>query len=305
MTRHCCAALALFVVATATLVAAPAAEAWVIFSDDWETGYWNALDHKRASGGSDSRGVPWAISQMQTNSGGLAVSTLENGASPRKGNYAMRFTWFRDSFHPSDSNNRRKAHLFSDWEYRRNTDRWYGFSMYLPSATNGMADDSEWELLVQWQGRRNVGANEMSRVPPAAILHKDNRLVFKWYYDTQWISTPGSQILGGQVELGPADKDVWIDFLVRIKWDPNGTGKIEVNRKNVGQGGWVRYLQRNNARIGYNDESDPQLGIGIYKYDAEKRYNEAGNTSTGSDYYRRQIYFDEVTIATTVNEAKP
>ncbi|MEM7627491.1 MAG: heparin lyase I family protein [Planctomycetota bacterium] len=294
----------LWIVGVIALFSASAAHAWVIFADDWSSGYWNALDHKRASGGSNPAGVPWAISQMQTNAAGLAVSTLEGGFAPRKGSHAMQFTWYRSSFNPSDSNNTRKAHLFTDWEYLYKTDRWYGFSMFLPSATNGMADDSEWELLTQWQSRRDVGAGEMSRIPPAAILHKDNRLVFKWYYDENVLSFPGSQILGGQIEVGPADKDVWIDWLIRIRWDPDGNGILEINRKNSG-GSWVRYIKQYGVAIGYNDISDPQLGIGIYKYDAEKRYNEAGNTSTGSDYYRRRIYFDEVTIATTANEAKP
>ncbi|MEO1236241.1 MAG: heparin lyase I family protein [Planctomycetota bacterium] len=280
-------------------------EAEKIFEDDWSSGYWDADDHKAHSGGSGWQGVNWKYSQMQSNAAGLAVSTLEGGYAPRKGSHAMQFTWYRNQYDPSDSNNSSKAHLWTDWEYLTNTDRWYGFSTFLPSGAGGMADDSEWEILVQWHGRPST-PTEPHRIPPAAILHKDNRLVFKWYYDRNWISTTSSQVLGGQVEIGPADKNVWIDWLIRIKWSRNNDGIIEINRKNIAPGRtWERQYQEYNASIGYYDMSDPQLGIGIYKYDAAKRYNQHGNTNHGSDHYRRRVYFDEVTIATTANEAKP
>ncbi|MEM8738676.1 MAG: heparin lyase I family protein [Planctomycetota bacterium] len=291
-----CAAAAAFLTGTA-------APATVIFSDDWSSGHWYALDHKRASGGSNSAGVPWAMSQMQSNAAGKAVTTLEGGYAPRKGSHAMQFTWYRNQYKPSDPNNTKKAHLWTDWEYLVHTDRWYGFSMFLPSGGAGMGSDSQWEILAQWHARPSVGY-EPSRIPPAAILHVRDRLVFKWYYDRNWISTNSSQILDGQLEVGSADKNVWIDWLIRIKWSWNNDGVLEINRKNAG-GSWVRYIKSYTVNIGYNDQSDPNLGIGIYKFDASKRYNEVGNTSTGSDHYRRRVYFDEVTIATSSAEAKP
>lgn len=175
--------------------------------------------------------------------------------------------------------------------------------MFLPSNNGGMADDAEWEILAQWHGRPSY-PHEPFRIPAASLLHVENRLVFKWYYDENWLSTSTSQRLGGQVEVGPADKDVWIDWLIRVKWSPTGEGILEINRKNVG-GRWVRYIKRSGVAIGYHDMSDPNLGIGIYKFNASKRYAEAGNTTEGSDFYRRRVSFDEVTIATTKDEAVP
>lgn len=106
--------------AAAAFVGVPAA-AEVVFQDDWSSGFWDASDHKRASGGSDARGVLWKMSQMQSNAAGAAVDTLEGGFAPRRGGHAMQFTWYRNQYHPGDDNNTKKAHLWSDWEYLTNT----------------------------------------------------------------------------------------------------------------------------------------------------------------------------------------
>lgn len=126
-------------------------------------------------------------------------------------------------------------------------------------------------------------------------MHLGDRLVFKYYYDANRISTAGSVKLGGQVELGKVTLDQWIDFTVRIRWDYNGGGYLELNRKDRVPGAtWERiFKQTNGISIGYNDVTDPQLGIGIYKFDAGRQYK---NNQPLSDYYRRRVHFDAIRI---------
>ncbi len=267
----------------------------LIFTDGWETGCWRAYYHKKSSNGSCDVGTRWNNSQMQTYLGGAAttyVGEVANSFVPREGDYAMKFTWFRNAFDPDDPNNTSKAHLWTGHELKRNTKRWYGFSMYMPSGAGGMEPDEEPEILVQWHGIPDLEKGETYRIPAAAILHIKDRLVFNYYYDENEISSTGTIKLGGKIELGKADLDIWIDFLIGIEWDPDGNdGYLEINRKNqiVGSS-WERIIkQTDGVKIGYNDISDPNFGIGIYKFNSS-RLNSEGKPL--SKYYRRQIFFD-------------
>ena len=109
------------------------------------------------------------------------------------------------------------------------------------------------------------------------------------------ITTANSRQLGDKIELGKATLDQWIDFLIRIRWDYSGNGYLEINRKDQVPGAtWQRIIkQESGVSIGYNDASDPNVGIGIYKHDAGRQY-QAG--APLSDYYRRRVYFDEFRI---------
>ncbi|WP_299184347.1 heparin lyase I family protein [uncultured Aquimarina sp.] len=276
-----------------------------VFHDGWETGCWRAFRHKKSTGGSCNIGSRWNNSQMQTNSAGKAVDfvgELANPAPTREGNYSMKFTWFRSSFRLDDPNNRSKAHLWTGLENKRNTTRWYGFSMYLPSGAGGMESDEEDELLVQWHGYPDTAAGEPYRIPTAAILHIKDRLVFNYFYDENEISQ-GTIKPGGKVELGKADLDQWIDFIIKIKWSPEGNGMLEIRRKDqVAGADWkVLVNETENVYIGYNDSSDPSVGIGIYKFDAAKRYEEGLPIS---DYYRRQVFFDSFRIGNELAKAQ-
>ena len=270
----------------------------LVFQDNFETGCWRAFDHKRAEGGSCEAGVLWYNSQMQSNAAGRVVQEVGEPAvalPPRSGNHAMKFTWFRDGYRPDDSNNTSKAHLWSRFEFKTNTTRWYSFSMFLPSGSGGMDPDTEPEILVQWHGRPNFENGEPFRIPVAAISHLGSRLVFIYHYDPAEMSTVSSPQRGGSIELGQATQDQWIDFLIRVRWDPQGDGYLEINRKDQVEGAsWQRlFKQTNGVKIGYNDISDPNVGIGIYKHDAGKRHR---NGEPLSDYYRRQVFFDEFRI---------
>lgn len=270
----------------------------LIFQDNLETGCWRAFDDKRADGGSCDAGVLWYNSQMQSNAAGKVVTQVgepSRAVPPRSGNHAMQFTWYRDGYRPGDSNNTSKAHLWTPFEFKTNTIRWYGFSMFLPSGSGGMESDSEPEILVQWHGRPDFENGEPFRIPVASISHLGNRLVFIYNYDPAEMSTSSSVKRGGTVELGEATLDRWIDFLIRVRWDSQGDGYLEINRKDqVANATWQRLIkQTNGVKIGYNDISDPNVGIGIYKHDAGKRYQA---DLPLSNYYRRQVYFDEFRI---------
>ena len=208
----------------------------------------------------------------------------------------MQFTWRRDGYRPDDSNNTMKAHLWTPFENETGTTRWYRFSMYLPSGSGGMLADSEPEILAQWHGQPDRENGEPFRIPTAALSHVDDRLVFYYFYDPLRISTEDSYQRGGSVELGDATLDQWIDFFFRIRWDYAGKGYLEINRKDQVPGAeWQRLIKQDGLNIGYNDASDPNVGIGIYKHDAGRRH-QAGKPL--SDYYQRRVYFDEFYVGT-------
>jgi Polysaccharide lyase len=303
--------------------------ATVIFKEDFEDTCiinsqtercWDAEDHKRDETGSNPLQQFWSnvfkFSQMQYEFAGRVVSYLDGGIKPRKGSGAMRFTWQQNKYDPDDDNNTKKAHLWTNWESPsvKGQSRWYGFSMYMPSRNNlrdsdsspysfSMAPDNEPEILVQWHGKPNQTEYANGNLyPPLSMKHKGNTIYFEWWYDSNETTTKplsGDSGDGNNKFYDPvgAVYDKWVDWMFYVRWNPNGSGLLEIHRKIIdpttNTGEWVRILQLDNIRIGYNDDSDPQVGLGIYKYTAR------------SDYSSRRVYFDEFTISTTQDEVKP
>lgn len=304
-------------------------EGW---KEDFEAGCWRARKHKRSSGGScaNSDANEWLNSQMQGEKSGLVVDRLlyfEDGvwksAQPRKGNYAMRFRWTKSDFDMGDENNTKKAHLWTPFEFTKKATRSYGFSIFLPSGPRHMNPDSQDEILIQWKGypRRNVPNLapenwEPFRVPVLSFKHVGSTLKAEYWYDARlwsrnaaWMKAAGKTFKNRNgdyvswatwqpgekdIDLGPATLNQWIDFTVKVTWDYDGSGYLEINRRDVdenGGGTWVNKATRNGIRIGYNDISDPQVGVGIYKF-SEGNVGSDGRTLT-SDYEGRQFYFDE------------
>jgi hypothetical protein len=303
---------ALILASSFALTTASNVSATVIFEENFEDTCiinsqtercWDAEDHKRDETGSNPLQQFWSnvfkFSQMQDEFAGRVVSYLDGGIKPRKGSGAMRFNWQKNKYDPQDANNTKKAHLWTDWEpsSEKGESRWYGFSMYMPSDQLSMGYDNEPEILVQWHGRPNEAEYASGNlIPPLVMKHLKNSIYFELWYDSNETTTTPSLEERFFDPMG-AVYDKWVDWMFYVRWNPNGSGLLEIHRKiidpatNTGQ--WVRILQRDNIRIGYNDRSDPHVGLGIYKY-----------TGTSS-HSRRRVYFDEFAIATTQDEVKP
>lgn len=286
------------------------------FYDGFEAGCWHARTHKRDSTGSCSSGPEWLGSQMQAANSGLVVDELlyfEDGewknAKPREGNYAMRFRWTKDRYDMSDDNNTKKAHLWTPFEFTRGATRSYGFSMFLPSGPAHMSPDSESEILIQWKGYpdlrpANAKHKEPFRVPALSFKHTGENLTMEYWFDQRWMSRTSDWIktygenwidINNElsnwftwqrghdeefIDFGKVELNKWIDFTVKVTWSPEGNGALQVRRKYQDELSYTTLYDTSGIHIGYNDASDPNVGVGLYKYTAS------------SNYRGRQFYFD-------------
>lgn len=169
------------------------------------------------------------------------------------------------------------------------TERWYGYSSYMPSST--MANDNQPIIVSQWHGV--PGQGEAHTFPPVAVsVEPGNKLQLVYRASNKAIiklaQNPTSQ---KNISLGDAIFDQWIDYVVHIKWDPVSTtgllqlwqnGKLIVNEANIS--------------IGYLEHRKPYWKAGIYCY-------------TGKSFYEQKvIYFDEMRIGSplaTYDTVKP
>jgi hypothetical protein len=242
----------------------------------WEYGFeqgWNAYGHSGHSEGSSQSAPRWKQSQMQGPYSGRVVD------SPvRAGKKAMRFEWRPEGLvEGKKSNTSKKATVFTLKDPTAQEERWWGFSMYLPSE--GMEKDSQPEILVQWHGTpdKKKGRKERWRNPPLTLSNNGDQLKLSWIYDPRPATPPKWSDWDRRiVSLGDTPKDRWVDFVFRIKWDPFGKGLLQVWKDGR------QVLSEMETAIGFNDLVGTYMGVGIYKY-----------TGT-SDHARRVIYFDEV-----------
>ncbi|MDQ3290356.1 MAG: polysaccharide lyase [Bacteroidota bacterium] len=163
------------------------------------------------------------------------------------------------------------------------SNRWYGFSMYLPSGywQNSMASDT-WDIIAQWHALEDRG--ESARFPPIALVVSKGRLQVVMYWATRSTNT-NSTISGKKVfDLGPVIKDRWIDFVFHINFSHQSNGVLDV---------WFNGTKAVSFRgpNSYNDNQYPYFKTGIYKRDwgsISKRalFIDDIRTGTGSADYR-------------------
>lgn len=245
----------------------------LIWEDTFEAGGWRASKDSGSKGGTVAAAPEWAQSMNQGDYSAQAVKTV--GETPvRDGQYAMRFEWRAENY-KKGSNVSKKASLFTRKDPTSQEERWWGFSMYLPSK--GMEADSKSEILAQWHETPDKG--EPFRNPPLSLSNSNDELSVGWYYDTRKL-TP--QLAAEQKfdrqsrKIGKAPKDRWVDMVWHIKWDPFGKGLLQV---------WMDgklVVNEKDIAIGTNDDIGTYTGVGIYKY------------TGASDHAKRIIYFDEV-----------
>ncbi|QMU29330.1 polysaccharide lyase [Adhaeribacter radiodurans] len=139
------------------------------------------------------------------------------------------------------------------------SNRWYGFSTYLPSGywQNSMTSDT-WDIIAQWHAMEDSG--EAARFPPIALVVSKGRLTAVLYWATRSINT-NSTISGKKVfDLGPVIKDKWIDFVFHINFSHQSDGVFDI---------WVNGTKAVSFRgpNSYNDKAYPYFKTGIYKRD--------------------------------------
>jgi len=240
----------------------------LIFEDGFESGGWHTTKGAVLTEFGNTDGPLWYMSQMQGEYSGQVVDQ-----PARIGEHAVRFEWRREN--SGESNTSKKAHLWAPMTPEPSVERWWGFSMYIPS--DGGQADSKGEILVQWHGVPDFDLGEGYRNPIMTIGRRDGNLVTSFKYDERRVTPDGFRDWDyTTTPLGPTPCDRWIDFVFHVQWGPTGGGFVEV---------WMdgeKVVDEQDVKVGFNDATGPYLGFGIYKWPGD------------SDHERRVVYFDEI-----------
>jgi hypothetical protein len=180
----------------------------------------------------------------------------------RAGGYASRFE-LRDT--DADVSASKRAELSSAVVDPDNSERWYGFSIYLPADT--WAPDPSAEVLAQWHQDSPDGS------PPLSIdTHAGNWEV---------------AVFGNAVPLvGPSQAyatNGWTDWVVHVTWSANTQGLIEIWR-----GADLVYRQTGKATKA-DDHKGVYAKFGVYKWG----WKGVGPTPVT---HRRVVLHDELRI---------
>ncbi|MBC8154139.1 MAG: heparin lyase I family protein [Bacteroidetes bacterium] len=192
----------------------------------------------------------------------------------RAGKQAMRFSW--KPTQADGTNKMLHSELATASPANGETERWYGYSSFMPSAN--MANDDQITIVSQWHGVADPGFSDS--VPPLRFEVKSDQLQLVYVASSKPIvkllQHPTSQ---KEIALGTVSYDRWVDYVVHVKWDANGkTGLLQ-----VWQDGVLK-VDDQNINIGYPQIQKPYWKVGLYCWTGKSRAAE------------KVIYCDEVRI---------
>ncbi|MBS9524251.1 polysaccharide lyase [Litoribacter ruber] len=173
-----------------------------------------------------------------------------------RSNKAGRFELRKND--PITSNGKRSEVLFPAQD---NKDRWYSYSVFLPSS--GFRTDRDNDIITQWH---QAGGGS-----PATTVRVQN--------DRFLVKSGNTKESRKDFDLGVATKDVWHDFVFHIVHSPNSDGLVEVwhnGKKILSQKGGNMYPLEM-----------PRWKVGIYKASWANR-----NTDTDV----RVLMFDNIKV---------
>lgn len=173
----------------------------------------------------------------------------ETTAITRSGNKAARF-----ELRSSDPQVR--SEIWRGSETSR--ERWYSVPVYLPSAYwQTDAVTGGWDIITQLHATDD-NSTEIGRTPPISLAVIKGQLKLAVWWATRATSTNATRSGGTTFDLGPLEKDKWLDMVYHIKFSYLSDGIIEVWKNGVKV---VDYRGPNC----YNDVQLPRLHLGIYK----------------------------------------
>lgn len=205
----------------------------------------------------------------------------------REGKRSLRFSWKPTQY--DGTNPTMHSELATDPLTNGETERWYGYSVYMPSAT--MANDKEPIIFSQWHGVPDPGFSDT--VPPIAFwLTPENTITMAYRASYKPILTLLQHTTSQKImNLGAAPFDRWVDYVVHVKWDPTGKkGLLE-----VWQDGRL-IVNEQNISIGYLQVSKPYWKVGIYAWTGKASHAE------------RTLLYDDIRIgdaSATYDDVKP
>lgn len=209
----------------------------------------------------------WRHVQIQ-NTRGVQILTDD-----KTGNRFLKAYWEKGAGMEWDINTQKKIQIYGEFgAHARQEEVWIFQSAYL---SNEFDPDNYPEILVQFH--ENPDACETDRKPPMDIeIHQDSIMLF-WRNDARKC-TPSDSIDWYQNEniryLGKLPKDQVLNWVIHIRWDPNGAGALTIIINNE-----ILFME-DSLFIGYEDDVSPYIGWGIYKF------------PNNSDYPSRTAYYD-------------
>lgn len=196
----------------------------------------------------------------------------------RAGDHAARFELRRDD--PNVQTSKRTELVQKP--VPANSERWYGFSLMLPSDWE---TESSFEIVTQWHSIPDFDLKEDWRSPSLylSVRNKVWRITNRWDPKLRTLKNDPKPE-GGIATLweGPYQKGVWTDWVVHVKWSSQSDGLLEVWKN----GELVVSKKGPNT---YNDRQGPYLKMGLYKPDW--KYSPKKSTAKV-----RVLYADEVRI---------
>lgn len=243
----------------------------LIWSSGFEEGCFQFLNGGRPT---DNQGPLWAQAQFQNPDDAAAFVT----DIVRSGQKAVRFEWQKSGM--TKTNTSRKAMIhFAKAPTTEGTQRWYGFSFYIPKGEFIVEPDYN-ALIFQLHATPDFNLKEPWRIPPVALSIKDGIVKLSYHYDLDQVSPKNDNIKKNikvhEVYKLPDMWDHWTDFVLQIRLSLKGEGLVRlwVNGKQV--------VNDEHVTVGYNDAIGPYPSWGIYSYNSISE--------------RRVVYLDEVRI---------
>lgn len=162
-----------------------------------------------------------------------------------------------------------------------NSERWYGFSNYLPKD---WVNDPSYEITAQFPSKPDSSLEDGRSPALTLAVYED-----KWRVSNRWdpkqiTKNRNPRPEGGSKgwSLGEIEKGKWTDWVFHVKWSSQSDGLLEVWKDG-------KLVVRKTGPNTYNDKRGPYLKLGIYKPQWEDKPELSRAT-------KRVIYFDEVRI---------
>lgn len=207
----------------------------------------------------DNAGPLWMNGQFQGPYAAAFSSELV-----RSGDKSLRLEWRASEVNPDKSDNTSKKAMihFAKAATPAETDRWYGFSIYLPSADFPVERFNV--LFFQVHATPDFSLKEPHRRPPLSLTIREGILNCWHSYDLAEVSPKNDNIVSnGSLEPICPQTDLWdrwTDFVVHAKFSLKGNGAIEIWQDGK------KVLDLHDIMLGYNDKVGGYPSWGIYSY---------------------------------------
>jgi hypothetical protein len=162
------------------------------------------------------------------------------------------------------------------------TDLWYAFRTFIPEA---WPNQDVRCLIAQWHAWHDWAWGEALRSPVLGIEYRDSAFLIRLCHSDVKIQTDNSSRSNNKTVLYISDeyaqKGVWHDFVVNVRWSPQEDGYLNV---------WIddHQVVRYRGPIGYKDALGPYFKMGIYRDDVPDTF------VLHHDAYRRGYSADDI-----------